>query len=606
MERSRLSAPPPASSPATSETGDSSPRRVASLRRLRLAVWAAFALLVSIIVAVSLSLIRYDREQALRRAESELLSLTRVLEEHVARCFGETEAALSEIAARVAQQGSIENLGEPELQSLLRQRAANLPEAEFLFVEREDGSLAADSSPPDRQGVEPREGALHKPAMPHQLSEGVDIGSPLQSPLSGRWITPLTRQIFDASGKYLGTAGAAISHPYFEGMYKELQLAQRDTIMILHANRASLLIHHPPADALIGSSVASSPAIGLDLRQRSSIVTATLPGDPEERITAYRRLADRPLIVGTSRPVADALADYHAHRERIITAAGVMITLLAALALLLHQDTRRRDADRQILAELNASLEERVRRRTEELEHSNRELLNFSYSVSHDLRAPLRAINGFSHALEEDYGQKIDDTGREYLARLRKASLRMGELIDELQKLASVSRHTLRIEQTDVSAIAQDILDDLAAVSEGRPVQVHVEPGLTADADPTLIRNALENLLGNAWKFTRDSHPPIIHVGGRPHGAEKLFYVTDNGIGFDMEHANKLFQPFQQLHKREGFEGSGIGLASVRRIIERHGGTVWAESSPGAGTTMFFTLPRSPALVRRPREKLQG
>ena len=133
-----------------------------------------------------------------------------------------------------------------------------------------------------------------------------------------------------------------------------------------------------------------------------------------------------------------------------------------------------------------------------------------------------------------------------------------------------------------------------------------MEAGLTADADPTLIRNALENLLGNAWKFTRDSHPPIINVGGRPHGAEKLFYVTDNGIGFDMEHANKLFQPFQQLHKREGFEGSGIGLASVRRIIERHGGTVWAESSPGAGTTMFFTLPRSPALVRRPREKMQG
>ncbi|KAB2970471.1 ATP-binding protein [Zoogloea sp.] len=601
-----MPAPPPVSPPATNEAGESPPPQVASLRRLRIAVWAAFVLLVMIVVCVCLSLIRYDREQALHRAESELLSLTRVLEEHVARSFGETEAALSEIAARVAQQGSIENLGEAELQSLLRQRAANLPEAEFLFVEREDGSLAADSSPPDRKGLEPHGGALHKPAMPHQLSEGVDIGIPLRSPLSGRWITPLTRQIFDASGKYLGTAGAAISHPYFEGVYKELQLAQKDTIMILHANRASLLIHHPLADNLIGSSVAGSPAIGLDVQQRSRIVTAPFPGDPEERITAYRRLADRPLIVGTSRPVADALTDYQAHRERIITAAGVMTTLLAALALLLHQDTRRRDADRQVLAELNASLEERVHRRTEELEHSNRELLNFSYSVSHDLRAPLRAINGFSHALEEDYGQKLDDTGREYLARLRKASLRMGELIDELQKLASVSRHTLRVEQTDVSAIAQDILDDLAAVSGGRHVQAHVEPGLTADADPTLIRNALENLLGNAWKFTRDSHPPIIHVGGRPHGAEKLFYVTDNGIGFDMEHANKLFQPFQQLHKREGFEGSGIGLASVRRIIERHGGTIWAESSPGAGTTMFFTLPRSPALVRRPREKLQG
>jgi light-regulated signal transduction histidine kinase (bacteriophytochrome) len=182
----------------------------------------------------------------------------------------------------------------------------------------------------------------------------------------------------------------------------------------------------------------------------------------------------------------------------------------------------------------------------------------------------------------------------------------MGELIDELQKLASVSRHTLRIENTDVSAIAREILDELAATSAGRVVQSHVEPDLTADADPVLIRNALQNLLANAWKFTRDSQPALIQVGGRPHGDEKLFYVTDNGIGFEMAHAAKLFQPFQQLHRREGFEGSGIGLASVRRVVERHGGAVWAESSPGTGTTMFFTLPRSPAMVRRPREKLNA
>jgi light-regulated signal transduction histidine kinase (bacteriophytochrome) len=182
----------------------------------------------------------------------------------------------------------------------------------------------------------------------------------------------------------------------------------------------------------------------------------------------------------------------------------------------------------------------------------------------------------------------------------------MGELIDELQKLASVSRHTLRIEHTEVSAIAHEILDELAATSPGRVVQSHVEADLSADADPVLIRNALQNLLANAWKFTRDSQPALIHVGGRPHGDEKLFYVTDNGIGFDMAHAAKLFQPFQQLHRRDGFEGSGIGLASVRRVIERHGGTVWAESSPGTGTTMFFTLPRSPAMVRRPREKLNA
>ena len=582
------------------------PHNSSSLRRFRFAVWLAFALLASLIIGVALSLIRFDREQALQRAESELLSLTRVLEEHVARSFGETESAISEIAGQIAQRGSLDAFGERELQILLRQRTSTLPEADFLFVEREDGSLAADSSKPAEGAPPPEHSTGRKHAMPPQLRDGVEIGSPARSPASGQWVTPLSRQIFDPLGKYLGTAGAAMSHRYFEGVYRELGLSPQDTILILHASRAITLIRYPQADGQIGTSVADSPAIGADLQQRSMIVTASTAADPIERITAYRRLADLPLIVATSRPVDSALTDYYEHRDRILAAAGVMLALLGALAILLHRDTVRRDGERAALAELNATLEQRVLQRTEELEHSNRELLSFSYSVSHDLRAPLRAINGFSHALAEDYGERLDETGQSYLVRLRRASLRMGELIDELQKLASVSRHTLRIEHTDVSAIAHELLDELAATSPGRVVQSHVDAGLSADADPVLIRNALQNLLANAWKFTRDSQPALIHVGGRPHGDEKLFYVTDNGIGFDMAHAAKLFQPFQQLHRRDGFEGSGIGLASVRRVIERHGGAVWAESSPGTGTTMYFTLPRSPAMVRRPREKLNA
>jgi len=602
--------PPSSSILSSSKTGAPEAARAShsnsSLRRLRFAVWLAFALLASLIVGVALSLIRFDREQALQRAESELLSLTRVLEEHVARSFGETESAISEIAGQVAQRGSLDAFGERELLTLLRQRTTTLPEADFLFVEREDGSVAADSSNPAEGALPLGHSTGRKPAMPPLLRDGVEIGSPTRSPASGQWVTPLSRQIFDPLGKYLGTAGAAMSHGYFEGVYRELGLSPQDTILILHAGRAITLIRYPQADGQIGTSVADSPAIGADLQQRSMIVTASTAADPVERITAYRRLADLPLIVATSRPVDNALTDYYEHRDRILAAAGVMLALLGALAILLHRDTVRRDRERAALAELNATLEQRVLQRTEELEHSNRELLSFSYSVSHDLRAPLRAINGFSHALAEDYGDRLDETGQSYLIRLRRASLRMGELIDELQKLASVSRHTLRIEHTDVSAIAQEILDELAATSPGRAVQSHVEADLSADADPVLIRNALQNLLANAWKFTRDSQPALIHVGGRPHGDEKLFYVTDNGIGFDMAHAAKLFQPFQQLHRRDGFEGSGIGLASVRRVVERHGGAVWAESSPGTGTTMFFTLPRSPAMVRRPREKLNA
>ncbi len=572
------------------------------MRRLRVAIWAAFALLAALIVAVAVSLVRFDREQALQRTESELQSLSRVLEEHVARSFGEAESAVVEVAGMVAARGGVDPVAERDFHAVLRQRAAHLPEVEYLFVEREDGSLAARSDIP----LPADNGSAPSPRpLPQRLHENIEIGTPTHS-ANGKWVTPITRQVFDASGKYVGSVGAAMSHAYFDGVYRDLRLSNRDTILILHATRALTLIRHPVVDALIGRSVVDSPAIGAGPESRSLVVTGPLDGDPADRITAYRRLADRPLIVGTSRPIDDAFASFHEHRRRIATGAGLMLTLLGALALLLHRDTMRRDDESQILAELNANLEERVRLRTDELEQTNRELLNFSYSVSHDLRAPLRAINGFAHALEEDYGAHLDDTGRGYLVRLRKASLRMGDLIDELLKLASVSHRPLHIEHTDVSAIAREILDDLTSHARERIVHFHVDNGLGADADAALIRKALENLIGNAWKFSRDSHPAIIQVGGRPHGDEHLFYVTDNGIGFDMEHAARLFQPFQQLHKRDGFDGSGIGLASVRRIIERHGGLVWAESAPGAGTTLFFTLPRSPAMVRRPRERRQG
>ncbi|WP_374262932.1 ATP-binding protein [Zoogloea sp.] len=578
--------------------------RLRGLRwRLRIAAWLAFALLNAGVIVAAVSLIRFDHQQALQQTESDLQSLTRVLEEHVARSFGEAESAVAEIAALVAARGSADPFTERELHALLRQRAASLPEVDNLYVEREDGSLAAhsrDLTPADDAAPAPRR------SLPHRLDERIEIGSPSRSADSGQWITPLSRQVFDANGKYLGTVGAAMSHAYFDGVYRDLQFSGRDTILILHAGRAITLMRHPPVDALIGRSVADSPAIGPDADARALVVTAPLDGDTAERITAYRRLADRPLIVGTSRPVDDALADFREHRRRIVAAASLMVALLGALALLLHRDTVRRDEERQALAELNATLEERVRLRTEELEQTNRELLNFSYSISHDLRAPLRAINGFAHALEEDYGERLDDTGRGYVARLRKASLRMGDLIDELLKLASVSHRPLHIEHVDVSAMARDILDELHSHARERVVHSHVQAELGADADAALIRKALENLIGNAWKFSRDSHPAIIQIGGRPHGDEHLFYVTDNGVGFDMEHAARLFQPFQQLHKRDGFEGSGIGLASVRRIVERHGGQVWAESAPGAGTTLFFTLPRTPAMVRRPRERRQG
>ena len=242
------------------------------------------------------------------------------------------------------------------------------------------------------------------------------------------------------------------------------------------------------------------------------------------------------------------------------------------------------------LRNLNQELEARVQLRTAELENSNRELEAFSYSVSHDLRAPLRAIDGFAHILEEDYGESIGSAGQTYLARIRKATHRMAELIDDLIELARLTRQPLHRQSVDVSEMVAHIVDELRAEAPQREVELHVTPDLTADADRALLGAVLENLLRNAWKFTARADHARISVSADEVDGKLTYCVADNGVGFDMAFANKLFRPFHRLHDPAEFAGTGIGLATVDRIIQRHGGSVWAESTPGQGARFFFTL----------------
>jgi len=236
-------------------------------------------------------------------------------------------------------------------------------------------------------------------------------------------------------------------------------------------------------------------------------------------------------------------------------------------------------------------LEDRVAERTSVLQAVNRELEAFSYSVSHDLRAPLRSIDGFSRALIEDHAAQLDETGRDYLHRVRAASERMGLLIEDLLRLSRLTSRELVRGTVDLSSIAQEVIDDLRERSPGRDLEVVIEAGIEARADPNLVRIALENLLGNAWKFTSKREQAMIEFGARRSDGERAFYVRDNGEGFDMEYAGKLFGAFQRLHSTEEYEGTGIGLATVQRIIHRHGGRVWAEAAVDAGATFCFTLP---------------
>lgn len=253
--------------------------------------------------------------------------------------------------------------------------------------------------------------------------------------------------------------------------------------------------------------------------------------------------------------------------------------------------TAQRKAEARVGA-LTGELEARVRQRTEQLAEANRNLEAFTYSVSHDLRAPLRALSGFSEALIEDYGDRLEGDARRYAERIRAASEQLSHLIDDLLKLSRLSRAEMKLQPVDLSAEVTAILADLHARDPGRQVTCDVQGGVVASADHNLIRVVLQNLLENAWKFTARREDARIEFGARAaSGTGTCYFVRDNGAGFDPAAAGKLFQPLERLHAASEFPGSGIGLASVRRIIERHGGTVRGEGSPGAGAEFCFTLP---------------
>ncbi len=240
---------------------------------------------------------------------------------------------------------------------------------------------------------------------------------------------------------------------------------------------------------------------------------------------------------------------------------------------------------------LNEDLEKRVRQRTVQLESSNKELEAFSYSVSHDLRTPLISIEGFSRKLSEKYGKNLDEKAQMYLATILKSTKQMNQLINDLLTLSRLKRKDFEVEDMDMGAIAQEVFEELKMINSGRKFNFSINNAPHGTGDPSMIREVFLNLLSNAVKFTKHQDIAKIEVGGEAGKEENMFFVRDNGAGFDMEQAERIFEAFQRLHSNSEYEGTGIGLAIVQRIISRHGGRVWAEGKVGEGAAFYFTLP---------------
>jgi signal transduction histidine kinase len=311
----------------------------------------------------------------------------------------------------------------------------------------------------------------------------------------------------------------------------------------------------------------------------------------EETILAYAPVESYGWGVVTQQPAraSSGLVSKDQQLRRLLFGDGLLLLLSVSIGYLVYRavvQRRQSHEDHRI----NSELERRVAERTAQLETANKELESFSYSVSHDLRAPLRSLDGFSAVLLEDYGDKLDEEGKDALGRIRAGSQRMGRLIDDMLRLSQVTRGGLTVTQVDLSTIARDIADAIGREDSGRPVEWTIEPGLSVRADQALMRIAMQNLLQNAWKFTGRSDRPAIRIGALKRDARTVYFVADNGVGFDMAHADSLFGAFQRLHHAGDFPGTGIGLAIVQRIIRRHGGEIWAEAKEGQGATFFFSV----------------
>lgn len=333
--------------------------------------------------------------------------------------------------------------------------------------------------------------------------------------------------------------------------------------------------------------LAAVPEVQKVLAGQSGVELHADPTAREERISAYEPIPGYGWGVIATQPAGAAFSAKHATLRRLVKIYAFIIFLSCGLAYVIWRTL----ADRKRAEQESRKLNEELKQRTVQLELANRELEAFSYSVSHDLRAPLRSINGFSQALLEECGPALSPTAKSYLNRVRAATVRMGQLIEGILELGRVTRSQVRVGPVNLSALAEEIAAELRASDPVRSVQFAIARNACARGDSRLLHSVLANLLGNAWKFTSKQPLAKIEFGVSEDGGERVFFVRDNGVGFDMAYADRLFGPFQRLHHLTEFEGAGIGLATVQRIIYRHGGKIWAEGAVGRGAAFYFTLP---------------
>jgi PAS domain S-box-containing protein len=418
------------------------------------------------------------------------------------------------------------------------------------------------------------------------MSERVPVKFEVYSPVSERW---LDVRLFPT--------GDGIAVFLLDIQARKMAELERENFVSLVENSAEFIGMRNLQGVPIFINRAAMDLVGLDTLQQA---VGTTPADfffEEDR--AFMRDEFVPRVLRDGRAETEVRFRHFKTGEAIWMIYNAFIVRDShgrprATATVSRDITERKRAEQEI-RQLNADLERRVVERTEQLEAANKELEAFSYSVSHDLRAPLRAVSGFSQIVLEDYGAQLPEEGKEHLQTICEGAQRMGMLIDDLLSFARLGRLPLTKQMVDAERLVRDSLDELQSEQKGRVLDMRVGELPACYVDAALLKQVWLNLLSNALKYTKKRELAVIEIGSTTENDTAVYFVRDNGTGFDMKYAGKLFGVFQRLHRQEDFAGTGVGLAIVQRIVNRHGGRIWADAAPDRGATFYFTLPGCPA-----------
>jgi signal transduction histidine kinase len=496
------------------------------------------------------------------------------------------------------------------LQSALARMLGNHPEyANVRLLDRE--GLLLVSAVPAQQPVSYRD----RPEVSQAIATGsVAVGEPVMGKITEVMTLPIAAPLRDAQGEIVAVASISLKLEGLEKIWRDFHLPEGSGILLVH--QSGILTAKVGDVALpLGATINPADQAAKEGGKGRAEGIASFFG--RQSLTARADVSSAPFTVLVTIPLASLYNPLARSAAIMLLADLVILAGAAGVALYLGRRLKDRvkglrsaalgmatgDLEQPIppprgedeLGDLARALEQmraNLKDREERLEEANRELESFAYSVSHDLRAPLRAIAGFTGILQEEYGEKLGEEGNRLLERVDNGAYRMGDLIDGLLKFSRLSRVELNPQMTDMDALLREVLVDYKPQIDSRRIELAVRPLGLAACDRGAFTHVFSNLVSNAVKYTRLRPEPRIEIGCNEGESETVYYVKDNGVGFDMKYADKLTQVFQKLHP--GYEGSGVGLAIVRRVVEKHGGKLWAVSEPEQGATFFLTLPRSP------------